>query len=293
MLKSLVLIAFCGFATSGWAQSYDELMQKTQSGMAAYLPVPAPAPVSKPLPAATPAPAVALRTAPAQAIAPRAPLKPARAPLVSGLRLSPAMHGVRKEGNRLIVRYTFETATPFISSASSSEKDFRLLDATERAMVREVLERELPGKIPVQFEAVANPKDAYLRVMAADMSRSRRDNGFATSQELGYATLPNPLGAQLVVGSGICAPLKRDCTLLRSTLRHEMGHVLGLPHAEDAQTPSIMQAVSGRYTDYQPQDIAQLQQRYGTPGGTLPVALAASPAPSPDLLSMLQQMLGQ
>ncbi len=303
LLRFLLTSLIIGVSTpAAIAGGYEDLMQQTQAGMSAYIPTPKPvATVQMLAPQATP-------TVQASYSRPSAPIthatQPLSAPLLSGTRLNASMHGIRKSGNQLIVSYTFESATPLAQIKNSPSKP-RTLNNAERNIVREVLERELPSKIPVQFELTMDVEKAYMRVMADDLAQG---GSRLQSRMLGYATSPHPAGAQLVLDGQVCHPTKSDCDLLKGTARHEVGHILGLRHPEDAGTqwarfPSIMHATSTKYIEYQPQDIASLQQLYGTRNGTLPIALETTPSNTSEtvvaadtdtkngLLGMLQQWM--
>ncbi len=284
----LLLSALCGFflqANIAWAQSYDDLVRQTQSALADYMQTGGRSPVqaaaasppatqvasAKPVMPALVKPSLptpsAYRSQPAAALASATP--ETRDPLISGFKIGDKFRGIRKEFGMIVVSYTFEEDKP-LAPAGQGETEYRKLTEVERKTVADVLQNQLPRQVALRFEQASHPKDAYLRVVASDLSKNA---GMPGERMLGYASYPNPRGGQLVIDRNLCSPRKPDCELLKGVVRHEIGHTLGLQHPQDAEQkyhrlPSIMQATNLRYNDYQPHDIASLQALYGTaPGG--------------------------
>lgn len=279
MAYRLIPLILLALPLAAQAESYDDLVSRTRSSYAEMM-------GDKGIPAATPAsPAPVLpaklapperRTAYAQPVAAlpvtAQPEPGEENPLLSGTRLQAGYHGIRKELGMLVVPYTFASATPVAKMRAMPDQKFRTLTEAEKKAVRDVLNNQLPRQVAIRFEEAGDPKKAYLRVMASDLASL---DSPLSGQMLGYASYPNPRGGQLVIDEALCSPLKQDCTRLKAVVRHEIGHTLGLQHPQDApakwhRLPTIMQAHSQRYSDYQPNDIASLQKLYGTAQSALP-----------------------
>jgi len=181
--------------------------------------------------------------------------------LMSGTRLSPSFHGIRKAGTALIVSYTFDSLDGF--DGMHGESSFRVLSAAERATVTRVMEQEIPMITTIRFEKALSPRNAYLRIAAADLSNYQAE---AAHGVWGYANYPHPSGAKMVLHSELCHGVRQECHALQTTVRHELGHVMGLKHPDEAPNPysgkdtSIMSAYP-KY--YQTSDRHALAQLYG------------------------------
>lgn len=278
------------------AASYEDLMKQTENNLRAYLPSSAPSPAPITLPSPT---IVSTATAPTLHSIPQprhalahpnnlfsAPDEKSTTALLSNERLQPHFLGIQKINNHLQVSYIFDHTHPS-TNRNPSGKKFRPFTSEEQRAIRQILEQEVAQHIPVRFVQVQDAKQAYLRISSAELSPYQN----RTSRELGYATLPNPVEAQLVINSNICRVSEPDCPLFKSTVRHEIGHVLGLRHPEETagswkHLPTVMHAMSGKHQNYTPHDIASLQKAYGTLQTGLPTQLSE---PTPNAITPYAQ----